>query len=142
MAFGICEKMKSRFNVLREGMRDFSREFSEKNHTAALVSRLRTVIRCEEKNVEKQYAILGRYYYDKLHTEADAGAMEIVEGLEKACAELNAAKLHLSRITGGEPELLKYEPVKTVESVTVEEEPCVPDAEPAADGENDSLPFE
>lgn len=35
----------------------------EKNRRTALMNRLRTVIRCEEKAEERAYLALGRYYY-------------------------------------------------------------------------------
>ena len=38
----------------------------EKNHRAAVMNRLRAVIRCEEKAAEKEYLALGRYYYNVL----------------------------------------------------------------------------
>ena len=38
----------------------------EKNHRAAVMNRLRAVIRCEEKAAEKEYLALGRYYYNAL----------------------------------------------------------------------------
>ena len=38
----------------------------EKNRRAAVMNRLRAVIRCEEKAAEKEYLALGRYYYNAL----------------------------------------------------------------------------
>ena len=38
----------------------------EKNRRTALMNRLRTVIRCEEKAEERAYLALGRYYYHNL----------------------------------------------------------------------------
>ena len=38
----------------------------QKNRHAAVMNRLRTVIRCQEQAAEKEYLALGRYYYNAL----------------------------------------------------------------------------
>lgn len=67
----------------------------EKNRRTAYVNRIRTVIRCEEKAAEKEYATLGRYYYNNLRdksnpvTEAHCVELEAIEArLEKALDQL------------------------------------------------------
>lgn len=62
----------------------------EKNRRAAYLNRLRTVIRCEEKNAEKEYLALGRYYYNNLRDANNPVT-------EAHCAELDAINARLER---------------------------------------------
>ena len=64
----------------------------EKNRRTALMNRLRTVIRCEEKAEERAYLALGRYYYHNLRDAENTVT-------EPYCIDIEAAqKLSLIHI--------------------------------------------
>lgn len=58
-------------------------QLKEKNRRIAVMNRLRTVIRCEERAAEKEYLALGRYYYNALRSADNAIA-------ESHCARIDA----------------------------------------------------
>ena len=41
----------------------------QKHRKTAMLNRIRTVVRCEERAAEKEYLALGRYYYNALRSE-------------------------------------------------------------------------
>lgn len=137
----------------------------EKNKKAAYLNRLRTVIRCEEKNAEKEYLALGRYYYNNLRdknnpvTESHCTEIEAIEArLERTLNELenlyNGSCIGViggedgptaMYVSDGETEEITLDDVQSFDSDPMAE----PDAPaetavvaPAEQNENDNLPFE
>lgn len=136
----------------------------EKNRKAAYLNRLRTVIRCEEKNAEKEYLALGRYYYNNLRdknnpvTEAHCAELEVIEArLERTLKDLEDLYNGDAGFVGGEDgptamyvsegesEEITLDDVQSFDSDPMpeaDEQPeCAPVA-PAEQTENDNLPFE
>lgn len=141
--------MKKYVKAISEGISELSKEISEKNTQAALVSRLRTVLRCERKNIEREYAVLGKLYYDKLHDEllqsSDLEALTTASKLEAHFERFNTAADLLAKLSDTEPEQYFYEPLCIAEEKEEEilpDEEETEDTEAAAYGENDSLLFE
>ena len=85
---------------------------AEKNRKTALMNRLRTVIRCEEKAAERAYLALGRYYYHNLRDAANAETENYCVGIETAEKRIEDAMLKLEELNREE----------TAESEIVEEE--------------------
>ena len=62
----------------------------QKNRHAAVMNRLRTVIRCQEQAAEKEYLALGRYYYNALRGKDSPVAEEHCKRLDEINALLDA----------------------------------------------------
>lgn len=62
----------------------------QKNRRAAMLNRLRTVIRCQERAAEKEYLALGRYYYNALRNKEDQVAEDHCARLDKINALLDS----------------------------------------------------
>lgn len=62
----------------------------QKNRRAAMLNRLRTVIRCQERAAEKEYLALGRYYYNALRNKEDQVAEDHCARLEEINALLDS----------------------------------------------------
>ena len=130
----------------------------EKNRRAAQLSRIRTVIRCQEKAAEKEYLALGRFYYNNLRdkdnpvTEPHCANLDhLEEGLDRALKQLekfytnpqsDREEISLDDVTAydqdsiveGEPETV------TEETSEAQEAPQAPAEKPVEEIEN--LPFE
>ena len=65
----------------------------EKNRRTALMNRLRTVIRCEEKAEERAYLALGRYYYHNLRDAENTVT-------EPYCIDIEAAQKRIDAVIG------------------------------------------
>lgn len=63
----------------------------EKNRRTALMNRLRTVIRCEEKAEERAYLALGRYYYHNLRDAENTVTEPYCIDIEAAQKRIDAA---------------------------------------------------
>lgn len=137
---------------------------AEKNRKAALMNRLRTVIRCEEKAAERAYLALGRYYYHNLrdasNTVTEPHCIDIeaaeqridaaVEKLEALCREEDGEIEEITlddvreitppvQTDEGVPEGLIDEAVEPAEAAEPAAE--VPEAEEEKD-ESEELPYE
>lgn len=155
--------------TIGQGLSEVLDSIGEKSRRAAFLSRVRTVIRCEENAAQKQYLALGRYYYHNLRdrdnpvTEAHCAELDEIEArLESAISQLEliyqmeqAQKGEVGIISGedgvigvidGEdgPTAVFVAKDGTAEEITLDDVQCY-DADPteAADPtENDDLPFE
>lgn len=68
-----------------------------KSRHAAVMNRLRTVIRCQERAAEKEYMALGRYYYNALRDNGSQIAEEHCQKLDRIQEQLDAALKSLKR---------------------------------------------
>jgi hypothetical protein len=141
----------------------------EKNRRAAKLSRIRSVIRAQEKAAQTEYLALGRYYYHALRDKENPVTEPHCASLDRIEAELDNALDQLNSIYGdtGSVEVVTLEGVEPLENAPedlAEEAPqeavpqetapveAAPKSAPAAQettpGEaalaedNDSLPFE
>lgn len=71
----------------------------EKNRRTALMNRLRTVIRCEEKAEERAYLALGRYYYHNLRDAENTVTEPYCIDIEAAQKRIDAAVEKLEALT-------------------------------------------
>lgn len=62
----------------------------EANRRSALINRIKAVVRCEEKNIERAYVALGKYYYNNLRDKE-------LEETERHCLALENSKRRLDR---------------------------------------------
>lgn len=142
----------------------------EKNRRAAQLSRIRSVIRAQEKAAQTEYLALGRYYYHALRDKENAVTEPHCAALDRIENELDNALDQLNAIYGGDgpvevvtlegvepleeaPEDLAVEETAPVETAPVAAE-AAPPVQPAAASQeaapteavltedNDSLPFE
>ena len=142
----------------------------EKNRRAAQLSRIRSVIRAQEKAAQAEYLALGRYYYHALRDKENAVTEPHCAALDRIESELDNALDQLNTIYGGDgpvevitlegveplteaPEDLAVEEAAPVETAPVAAE-AAPPVQPAAASQeaapteavltedNDSLPFE
>lgn len=141
---------------------DAANYLGEKNRRAARLSRIRSVIRCQEKAAEKEYIALGRYYYYSLRDKSNPVAEPHCAALDEIEAKLDNALDQLEKFYGGveeageeitlddvtaydeDPTLTEGEAQAQPEEETEETQPKVeaPQAAPAPAEENDDLPFE
>lgn len=131
---------------------DAANYLGEKNRRAARLSRIRAVIRCQEKAAQREYLALGRYYYhslrdkDNIVTESHCAALDqIEEALDNALDQLEKfyGKEDKEEITLEDVESYDQDPAleESFQEVLSQEEP-VSDTQPAPAEENDDLPFE
>lgn len=98
---------------------------AEKNRKTALMNRLRTVIRCEEKAAERAYLALGRYYYHNLR-DADNAVTE------PHCIDIEAAEQRIDAAVAKLEALCHEEGEEEIEEITLDDvRELVPDAQPA-----------
>lgn len=62
----------------------------QKNRYAAMLNRMRTVIRCQEQAAEKEYMALGRYYYNALRDKETQVAEEHCKKLDHLNAMIDS----------------------------------------------------
>lgn len=95
----------------------------EKNRRAAQLSRIRTVIQCEQRAAEKQYLALGRYYYNNLRDEENAVTEAHCVELEGIETRLDAALQLLEKFYAGQEEEIPpcFEEEENREEVTLED---------------------
>lgn len=62
----------------------------QKNRHAAVMNRLRAVIRCQERAAEKEYLALGRYYYNALRDKDNPVAEEHCAKIDQIQAQLDS----------------------------------------------------
>jgi hypothetical protein len=92
------------FKDLGRSAKKLVEKVEEKNKFAALVNRVRNIMRMEQKAAEREYVTLGRYYYQN---ERDKGNLVT----EKHCAELDKIEGGLNRAMD-ELEKIYYEAAK------------------------------
>lgn len=68
-----------------------------RNRSAAVLNRLRTVIRCQERAAQKEYLALGRYYYNALRDKENPVAEEHCARLDGINAVLDSTLLALEK---------------------------------------------
>ena len=83
----------------------------EKNRRTALMNRLRTVIRCEEKAEERAYLALGRYYYHNLRDAENAVTEPYCIDIEAAQKRIDAAVEKLEALTREEDDEAESEEI-------------------------------
>ena len=107
----------------------------EKNRRTALMNRLRTVIRCEEKAEERAYLALGRYYYHNLRDAENTVTEPYCIDIEAAQKRIDAAVEKLEALTretavkdlgeylasGKEPQPVKQESEAEEEEITLDD---------------------
>ena len=111
---------------------------AEKNRKTALMNRLRTVIRCEEKAAERAYLALGRYYYHNLRDASNTVT-------EPHCIDIEAAEQRIDAAVAKLEALCREEGEEgEIEEITLEDvREYVPDpapAEAAQDAEAEAVP--
>lgn len=130
----------------------------QKNRRAASLNRIRTVIRCEERAAQKEYAALGRYYYNSLRDRDDPITEPHCLQLDGIEARLEAAldkMCQLSNCVGfiqapGCPQAEACEEIDLAGIEVYDQEPALEEeaatapraAEAAAPQEDCDLPFE
>lgn len=92
------KNIKSVFKTAGGAMQNAVDVVAEKNRKTALMNRLRTVIRCEEKAAERAYLALGRYYYHNLRDAANAETENYCVGIEVAEQRIEDAMLKLEEL--------------------------------------------
>lgn len=120
----------------------------EKNRRAAQLSRIRSVIRAQEKAAQAEYLALGRYYYHALRDKENAVTEPHCAALDRIESELDNALDQLNTIYGGDgpvevitlegveplteaPEDLAVEEAAPVETAPVETAPVAAEAAPS-----------
>ena len=119
----------------------------EKNRRTALMNRLRTVIRCEEKAEERAYLALGRYYYHNLRDAENTVTEPYCIDIEAAQKRIDAAVEKLEALTregDSEAEEAAFVPDGTVDEAVEAAEPAAEQPEtiePEKD-ESEEVPYE
>lgn len=65
-------------------------DIKQKNRHAAVMNRLRAVIRCQERAAEREYLALGRYYYNAMRDKENTVAEEHCKRLDQIQAQLDS----------------------------------------------------
>ena len=105
----LFKNIKSVFKTAGGAMQTAVDVVAEKNRKTALMNRLRTVIRCEEKAAERAYLALGRYYYHNLRDAANAETENYCVGIETAEKRIEDAMLKLEELNREEGEAAQAE---------------------------------
>lgn len=155
------------FKNIGKAVGEAANYLGEKNRRAAKLSRIRSVIRAQEKAAQREYLALGRYYYHALRDKENPVTEPHCTALDRIEAELDNALDQLNSVYGdaGSVEVVTLEGVEPLEEAPedlVEEnvptQPQPEEAQPAAQQspapqavvteagplteDNDSLPFE
>lgn len=86
---------------------DFVVEANRKN---ALINRIKAVVRCEEKNIDRSYIALGKYYYNNLRDKNLEETERHCLALENSRRRLDRALTRLEELTDeGEDEYDEYD---------------------------------
>ncbi len=70
-----------------------------KHQKTAVLNRLRTVVRCEERALQKEYLALGRYYYNALRDPENPVAEPHCKAIDEAEKRLDVALSHMQAMT-------------------------------------------
>ena len=71
----------------------------EKNRKAALINRVKLVIKNEEQNADKAYAALGKYYYRNLRDAENGDTEPYCRAVDNATQRINRAVTKLEELT-------------------------------------------
>ena len=93
------KNITSVFKTAGGAVQDAVKVVEEKNRRTALMNRLRTVIRCEEKAEERAYLALGRYYYHNLRDAENSVTEPYCIDIEAAQERIDAAVEKLEALT-------------------------------------------
>jgi hypothetical protein len=74
----------------------------EKNRKAALINRIRIVIKNERENEARAYVALGKYYYEKLRDGKDEKTEPLCRSVDLSAAKIKKAFAKLDEITAPE----------------------------------------
>ena len=77
----------------------------EKNRKAAMINRLRIVIKNERENTARAYVALGKYYMEHLRNPEDAQAEQLCKAVEESEARMRKAFNKLDEIASPVEEL-------------------------------------
>ncbi len=91
----------------------------EKHRRVAELNRIRAVLRCEERAAQKEYAALGRYYYNTLRDKENPVAEPHCEALDAIELRIDAALAMMQ--AASQPEA--YEEVDLCDVEYYDEEP-------------------
>ncbi len=72
----------------------------EKNRKAALINRVKTVIRSEEKNIDRAYRELGKYYFQNLRDASNIETEHLCESIDHSNQRIDRAVTKLEELTG------------------------------------------
>ena len=118
------KNIKSVFKTAGGAMQNAVDVVAEKNRKTALMNRLRTVIRCEEKAAERAYLALGRYYYHNLRDAANAETENYCVGIEVAEQRIEEAMLKLEELNREEEDVATSVAEIGLRDVPVQAEPA------------------
>lgn len=121
------KSVKSAFKSAGGAVQNAVDVVAEKNRKSALINRLRTVIRCEEKAAERAYLALGRYYYHNMRDAANAETENYCVGIDAAEKRIEEAMLKLEALNHEELEEVTEEPVVSPEEVRLFESESIAD---------------
>lgn len=88
---------KEHTNRAKSGAQRLAAGIKQKSRHVAVMNRLRTVIRCQERAAEKEYLALGRYYYNALRDNGNQVAEEHCKRLDRIQEQLDATLKSLER---------------------------------------------
>lgn len=86
-------------NRAKAGAGRLAADLKQKNRRTAVINRLRTVLRCQERAAEKEYLILGRYYYNALRNKENSITEEHCAKLDEIHALLDTTLESLEQAT-------------------------------------------
>lgn len=71
----------------------------EANRKAALINRVKVVVRSEEKNIDQAYIALGKYYFRNLRDESNEETEHYCKAVENGKSRLDRALTKLEELT-------------------------------------------
>jgi hypothetical protein len=77
---------------------DIKDSVNESIRKTGIISRLKTVIKCERATVEREYAEIGRYYYNNLRNQEIPECEVHCKEIEEATKRIISAQEHLSNL--------------------------------------------
>ena len=76
----------------------------DKNHKAALVNRIRIVIKNERENTARAYVALGKYYYDHLRDPQNEETERLCRSVEESAVRMRKAFAKLEELSAPQEE--------------------------------------
>ena len=83
----------------------------DKNRKAALINRVKIVIKAEEQNAERAYIALGKYYYQNLRDETNGDTEIYCEIADRANRRLSRATARLTELMAPDAVLDEEDPI-------------------------------
>lgn len=71
---------------------------SESIRKNGIISRLKTVIKCERISLEREYAEIGRYYYNNLRAQNISECEEHCKEIDESLKRVISAEEHLDKL--------------------------------------------